>query len=302
MGKRSFFFFYFSIFLLLSTHVYADEYAGVDTCMGCHKEKYEDFTQNVHGIKADPRTPASAQNCESCHGPGAAHAGAGGGKGVGGILSLGPKSDLDPGKKNAPCLGCHTKGKVAMWEGSVHDTKGVSCTDCHSIHGGYRKYLAKATQPEVCDRCHLHVKSQMQKSSHHPVREGKVSCSDCHNPHGTVADKLISANTVNEKCWECHTEKRGPFLWEHAPAVEDCLTCHTPHGSSHDKLLAAKRPYLCQRCHSNSRHPGTLYGLFEGEEGSVYKFESTRIFESSCQNCHSQIHGSNHPSGKSLLR
>jgi hypothetical protein len=29
---------------------------------------------------------------------------------------------------------------------------------------------------------------------------------------------------------------------------------------------------------------------------------SNRLFDRNCQNCHSQMHGSNHPSGKSLLR
>jgi DmsE family decaheme c-type cytochrome len=118
-----------------------------------------------------------------------------------------------------------------------------------------------------------------------------------------VTERLLSANSVNEKCYECHAEKRGPFLWEHPPATENCLTCHTPHGSSHDKLLIAKRPYLCQTCHSNSRHPGTLYSRTPAQAGqSVYTALSSRIFYRGCSNCHSQIHGSNHPSGKSLAR
>ena len=70
---------------------------------------------------------------------------------------------------------------------------------------------------------------------------------------------MIKADWVNELCLQCHTEKRGPFLWEHAPVRENCLNCHNPHGSNHDKLLVAKQPYLCQRCHLNTRHPGSLY-------------------------------------------
>jgi predicted CXXCH cytochrome family protein len=93
-------------------------------------------------------------------------------------------------------------------------------------------------------------------------------------------------------------------LWEHAPATENCATCHTPHGSSHDKLLVAKRPYLCQRCHSNSRHPGTLYSPSTQQvEDEVTVFQlSNRLFDRNCQNCHNNMHGSNHPSGKSLGR
>ena len=40
---------------------------------------------------------------------------------------------------------------------------------------------------------------------------------------------------------------------------ENCLNCHNPHGSNHDKLLVSQQPWLCQRCHLNTRHPGTLY-------------------------------------------
>jgi DmsE family decaheme c-type cytochrome len=185
-----------------------------------------------------------------------------------------------------------------MWDGSTHESRGVACTNCHTVHA------AKLTQQATCAQCHKQIRAQIQKMSRHPIQEGKVQCTDCHNPHGTVTDKLISANSVNEKCYTCHAEKRGPFLWEHAPAVtESCLTCHTPHGSSHDKLLVAKRPYLCQTCHSNSRHPGTLYGRSTTTQGqSVYSALSNRIFYRSCSNCHSQIHGSNHPSGKALAR
>lgn len=281
----------------------ADE--GPEKCKDCHEDRYESYSKSLHGIKGDPRTPAARLGCETCHGPGDDHVKAGGGKGVGGIMPLGPKSATPAAQRNAVCLGCHEKGKQVMWQGGVHELRGLSCSNCHSIHGGHQKSLSKPTEPETCSNCHKDIRALLLKSSHHPIREGKLKCSDCHNPHGTIADKLVSANSLNEKCYECHTEKRGPFLWEHAPATENCAACHNPHGSAHDKLLVAKRPYLCQQCHSNSRHPGTLYGLNAAtvtEDGNVFQLSSNRLFDRSCQNCHSQIHGSNHPSGKSLLR
>ena len=57
-------------------------------------------------------------------------------------------------------------------------------------------------------------------------------------------------DTVNETCYTCHAEKRGPFLWEHSPVVDDCTNCHTPHGSTKPALLKARVPWLCQECHS----------------------------------------------------
>lgn len=297
----------FLFFLVLNSQrsvIGSPGYADPETCKACHEDKYNSYVKGIHGIKADPRTPASKLGCDSCHGPGAAHVKAGGGKGVGGILPLGPKSPLPAEKRNEVCLECHLKGRVAMWHGGSHESRGVSCADCHSIHAGYQKDLAKHNETEVCIQCHKQIKAQLQRLSRHPIREGKMSCSDCHNSHGTVADKLVSANSINEKCYECHAEKRGPFLWEHAPVTEDCLTCHTPHGSSRDKLLVAKQPWVCQSCHSNVTHPGVLRALTPAEAGlSIYRFAISRaIGNKACLNCHPQIHGSNHPSGKSLTR
>jgi DmsE family decaheme c-type cytochrome len=121
-----------------------------------------------------------------------------------------------------------------------------------------------------------------------------MTCADCHNPHGTSSEHQLRAATVNDLCTNCHADKRGPFLWEHPPVRENCLNCHQPHGSNNDKVLAARRPFLCQRCHITTRHPSTLY---DGPD-----LVSNRLFNRSCTNCHSQIHGSNHPSGKTFLR
>ena len=91
------------------------------------------------------------------------------------------------------------------------------------------------------------------------LRQAKLGCSDCHEPHGTTAEKQLVRATINETCYECHAEKRGPFLFEHAVGRENCVTCHDPHGSNNDRMLVAKVPMLCQRCHIASRHPATLY-------------------------------------------
>src|SRR6185295_6019826 len=83
----------------------------------------------------------------------------------------------------------------------------------------------------------------------------QLSCTDCHNPHGSTAQALLKANSVNETCFTCHADKRGPFLFEHAPVRDSCVNCHTPHGSNHEKLLITARPLLCQQCHAQSGHP-----------------------------------------------
>ena len=175
--------------------------------------------------------------------------------------------------------------------------------DCHSIHGDNPEYLKQKDQNQLCISCHPQIRSQQLRISHHPIREGKMRCSDCHNVHGTIAEKLIDATTVNQKCFQCHPNNRGPYLWQHEPVIEDCLICHTPHGASQQSLLNAKVPYLCQRCHSNVDHSGALQARNGNQNGQpAYRSLSNLGFYRGCLNCHSSIHGSNHPSGKSLLR
>ncbi|NIS75324.1 MAG: cytochrome C, partial [Deltaproteobacteria bacterium] len=52
-----------------------------------------------------------------------------------------------------------------------------------------------------------------------------------------------------ETCTQCHAEKGGPFIFEHAENTEDCLTCHNSHGSVNDNLLTIRVPFLCLQCH-----------------------------------------------------
>jgi DmsE family decaheme c-type cytochrome len=275
-------------------------YVGSETCIECHEEDYETYVKNHHAVKGDPRTPEAKLGCESCHGPGAVHSEE---ETPEDIVGFGPESETQAETGNAICLGCHTKGKLAIWHGSIHEDAGLSCANCHSIHGEYSSSRSKPNEIELCTQCHQRTKPELLRQSHHPIREGKITCSDCHNPHGTVSEKLVDAQYSTLKCYECHAEKRGPFLWEHPPVVEDCITCHTPHGSARTPLLRAKMPYVCQRCHSNVAHPSQLQARRASDAGqSVYRVLNNRGFYRACLNCHISIHGSNHSSGKSLLR
>ena len=272
----------------------ADEYVGAQVCAGCHGDLANAYATSVHGRAGAKWT--GYQGCESCHGPGADHASSSDPTKIRNPLKLSAK-DL-----NEVCLGCHDRGKVALWMGSIHYARGLACTDCHSIHSGFKKYLKAGAEMDVCAKCHPDVRAEVWRSSHHPIREGKITCSDCHNPHGAIGKKLITASTVNEKCFECHAEKRGPFLYEHKPVVEDCTNCHVPHGSNHEKLLVRKVPWICQECHSSSRHPGTPYTLNNTQTGNVYQNVGLQGIYRACLNCHPNIHGSNHPSGVFFTR
>jgi DmsE family decaheme c-type cytochrome len=149
-------------------------------------------------------------------------------------------------------------------------------------------------QASVCFTCHMEQRAQIHRFSSHPLREGLINCSDCHNPHGSMTEGLMSQPTLNETCYQCHAEKRGPFLWEHPPVREDCSNCHFPHGSNHPTLLKQQHPRLCQQCHMASYHPSGAYSQPPDIAAGEVDFH---ILDKGCLNCHSQIHGSNHPSG-----
>jgi DmsE family decaheme c-type cytochrome len=269
-------------------------YVGTDTCIACHDAEGMEFPQSAHGKAADPHTPAAVHGCESCHGAGSAHI-----EDPTVPNSIRRFAKLTPRDVSDTCLTCHTRGHQALWKGSIHDARDLSCTTCHSIHypKSDKSLLRTVTITQTCVTCHSTQVAKEQRLNHMPVREGKMTCMSCHNPHGSTNVRLLRiGNWINESCTACHAEKRGPFLWDHAPVREACSTCHDPHGSNNDRMLVAKLPMLCQRCHIGTRHPSTIY------DSNQLGAKSNRLIGRGCVNCHAQIHGSNSPAGNAFLR
>jgi DmsE family decaheme c-type cytochrome len=274
--------------------VVAADYVGADTCLGCHEGMDKAMAATPHGKAAHPRSPAAAQGCETCHGPGSRHL-----EDPSDDTTIRKFARMAPRDTNETCLTCHVKSPHTLWLGSAHDARNLSCISCHSVHApkSPSAQLTAGSQVELCATCHRVQANKMKRVSHMPVIEGKMQCSSCHNPHGATNVKLLGVgNWINESCVSCHTEKRGPFLFEHAAGRESCISCHDPHGSSNDRMLVAKVPMLCQRCHIGTRHPSTIY------DNLAVQNRSNRIVGRGCVNCHQQVHGSNHPSGQSLTR
>ena len=273
-------------------------YVGAETCKGCHEEAYNKFAKTRMGriFLFQARTPGEKNACENCHGPGKEHVDAGGGKGKGGLITFAKNDPTPVEKRNAVCLTCHTKGARIFWSGSAHESRNVACTNCHTLMQNIspKHQLAKENEIETCGTCHLQKRAQTMRSSHMPVREGKMTCTSCHNPHGTVTPALLKENSLNDTCFTCHAEKRGPFLWNHQPVLESCANCHDPHGTNHDAMLKLAKPRLCQQCHTEAQHPSRPYGPI----GPQQKFTMGR----SCNDCHVAVHGSNHPAGFRLTR
>ena len=80
------------------------DYVGDDTCTTCHTNQTLKGTK--HGIASDPRTPAAQHGCESCHGPGSAHAEAGGDKNEPGFATIRNFKKLTAAEASAVCSTC----------------------------------------------------------------------------------------------------------------------------------------------------------------------------------------------------
>jgi len=277
-------------------------YVGTATCLSAchyHDRIKRDFDASTMGVQLSKKSGMPLVDCESCHGPGSLA--------IEGITPEKVEEDAKAGKQTACnyktlidlkelpaqaksliCLKCHTANatfNLHNWNAGIHAISEVSCSDCHNVHAGPDLKVKPREVYEMCEKCHQDVKAQFSLPSHHPVPERRVFCTDCHDPHGTDAGDLLRKGTVKETCTQCHAEKEGPFLFEHAENTEDCRTCHSSHGSVNNNLLNVAVPFLCLQC-----HPGHRTGTNSAQ------LESKGAFYTRCTDCHSQIHGTDLPS------
>jgi len=275
-------------------------FIGSNVCKTCHPDIWQNFFKNPHYKSiASGREPAERTGCEGCHGPGAEHVKAGGGKAtIPRAFSL-----MLPAQALDTCLSCHGKDfSRANIRRSQHTLADVVCSNCHSIHRSPApKFLLARRQTDLCYTCHAPIRAQFSMPFKHRVNEGFMQCSDCHNPHGAFAPtwsaglrpRMVEHSLGNEEpCMKCHSEYRGPFLFEHpAVRVDGCASCHSPHGSTNTKLL--RRPLVftvCLECHNGA-------GNF-GRQGDGIRVQSPshNMLDpryQNCTTCHVRIHGSN---------
>jgi len=259
-----------------------------ETCQTCHDDIVSSFEKSPHWkTMNDTRGGHAMQGCEACHGAGGEHAD-------------------DPSKslfdfKTAKteditnrCLTCHASGSEHISaSNSFHRQNDVSCTSCHSMHhAATKEHMLIKAEPALCYSCHLQQKAQFNMPFRHRVNEGLITCTDCHNQHGTggvlEGDHLIrqvrTSASGDVVCFKCHTDKQGPFVFEHAAVrLEGCGTCHIAHGGANAHMLKYSNvDLLCLQCHTNS--PGIHATVMDANQSH---------YEQACVNCHVKIHGSN---------
>ncbi|HBE82721.1 MAG TPA: DmsE family decaheme c-type cytochrome [Pyrinomonadaceae bacterium] len=294
--------------LLIEGYGKDDNYVGSETCKACHESQFNDVAQTTHGKLGElPDWKNKVVGCESCHGPGKEHVDGGGDK-----TKIKIFKEMDAKAVSESCLACHAgKENHNNFRRGEHWRNNVGCTDCHSAHGSKfgdfkagsitnigdaaaqrpnlaNRAMLKSNEPQLCIGCHTETKAQFSKPFHHKVLEGQMSCSDCHNPHGGFESKQTRATFgADNACVRCHTNKQGPFVFEHAPlTLEGCSACHTPHGASNPKMLKRNSVrQLCLECHSS---------ITEQLAPDTPSFHNQAVVRyQNCTICHVAIHGSN---------
>jgi len=259
---------------------------GSETCKLCHEDLYRDLSQSGMFAGMAKQLGSREHVCEACHGGGREHA-----DGGGDVTKIFNFRGQPPSQINRRCLACHeSQEERHNFRQSEHGLNQLACTDCHSPHRpqSFENLLVKSP-PELCYRCHGEIRQEFAKPFHHRVPEGGMSCIDCHNQHGgyNVTQTREAAGGTDIICVKCHTEKQGPFVFEHAPVkLEGCTICHHPHGSNNPRMH--RRPtvhLLCLECHADT--PGVL-----GPEPPAFHDIRTPRYQN-CTVCHVEIHGSN---------
>jgi c(7)-type cytochrome triheme protein len=204
------------------------DYAGHDSCIGCHLNQFTDRDQVMCAIchKDTKSVPPSMnafpvkfiegfnmkfdhsahdngkgrppEGCSSCHD------------------SSGPGKTIPVGfQAHTNCFGCHTA-----------ESKIGSCTVCHQL-GPYNRTL----QSEYGFKA-------IFRHGDHSSRQG-VSCNECHNviagaPNArqvTNISILEHRTTPGNNCLSCHNGRRA-FTGNNPLDVNSCTRCHKGMGSS----------------------------------------------------------------------
>ena len=263
----------------------ASLYVGTDTCTTCHDAEAKSFNHGPHWrTDLDKKRGPEWRGCEACHGPGKEHVEGGGD--VSKIISFTKLSSADASRR---CLDCHQFGEEhSNFSRSEHQKNNVGCIDCHSVHAAkVERALLKQTQPQLCYTCHLETKADFVKPSHHRVNEGLMGCTSCHNQHGGFLTRQLRSTAAQAQvCFTCHTDKAGPFVFEHAPVkTEGCVACHVPHGSANPhQLRRSNVNLLCLECHTFT---------VDSAAPAIPTFHNQTQKYQACTMCHVAIHGSN---------
>ena len=232
------------------------EYADLQTCFDCHEDEYDALSAGFHAPVVENE---NLQKCETCHGPGMAHAN---------DMDNAPELITQPHlasqeiQQTKLCSTCHVD-QIRDHRGDLAGfvALGKKCTTCHKVHQKKKappvpslNFKSKAAMARirpitaaVCVTCHKLRDTILAKSTHHSMssKADAKGCETCHGPgsqhqRNAGLSRLITrpdlATDGVATCRSCH-EKVDPVEWhwkgKEAPILltpdMTCTTCHTIH-------------------------------------------------------------------------
>lgn len=247
----------------------------VAACQRCHAREH---TRLVAGAHAAILQTSVLPGCETCHGPGGAHA-------------AGPNPDpaaitlpaaLAAAQQVELCGQCH-RDQIRLHGGDPQGfvVAGKTCTDCHSVHGRPAavvapdvalRSLAQATelaQPvgsAACTACHPLRDQSLQRGPHASLAAANAAdgCERCHG-NGSLHVEQGNGRLVTRPdrtadgvatCRSCHaTVDATEFHWRgrSKPYLSDgmtCTSCHRVHDSAPVEASGVARNAECAGCHA----------------------------------------------------
>lgn len=242
-----------------------------EACLTCHDDIHEWLQKSSHSQVFGRTSPSGYTGCQSCHWPGTEHAEDPDNP----IFAFREESAKE---QSSRCSACHTDPGGRH---TTHERAGLTCVSCHNSghpeSPDLKMGMLDQPQLDLCLSCHGEQGIQMDLPYRHRTSDGTLTCSDCHDPHSRPLDRANSVR-FDRKCFDCHSDKQGPFVFEHTNnAFIGCQTCHQPHGSTNPQLLIRhKVSFLCLECHMDLPGDHNL---------SRERFQN-------CTLCHRAIHGS----------
>ncbi len=212
---------------------YADNNSRFDreigeTCLACHtgRIEYIPHTKNRY------RRISLGIDCESCHGPGAAHIAAIEG---GQLIDVGRETDytiVNPAKLPLSaqfdvCQQCHLQG-VNVYTPGQHASNFLPGKPLSEF---WRVFL-----PDSGQQSQFGIAShaeRLRQSRCFVASEGQLTCTTCHDPHKSL--ELEDPNIFNNQCQSCH-QGNGKLHCSLDEEVQtgDCVGCHMPSGGTSD--------------------------------------------------------------------
>jgi predicted CXXCH cytochrome family protein len=257
------------------------DYAGLARCRSCHRAEYREYEKTAHAKVSVPGKDYIS-GCESCHGPGKAHADAvEAAEGDEGktqraleehpVFSFAVNAKITAAMQQFPifhfrsnakenaarCLLCHSSSKQQeFFEHSTHVAHGLSCNQCHTSH----------LVAEVKDQSKGELNSPQAHFFEVPTLPDEVRW--LHN-------SLLKSSEPG-LCFGCHANVQAQFaLPVHHRVPEGlmkCTDCHSPHGSMNRASLNKPNFQSCVNCHAEKRGP--------------YIYEHPSLKVEGCTDCH----------------